>query len=107
MEDFKTAKDIFFYLKDIVLNFLNAYGEVILSFLMAFIMSMLRTRKSHGKSDWIESFMCAFLTVGVWSLLVYLKLPEVLAVGAGALVGYKGTAFVNKQIDKWGDKWGG
>lgn len=97
MDEFKVVKDI-------AVSFLSDYGKAILSFLMAFIMSMLRTRKASGKSDWIESFMCAFLTVGAWSLLVYLELPEVLAVGVGALVGYKGTSFVNKQIDKWDGK---
>lgn len=91
-------------LKDIVVSFLSDYGKAIFSFLMAFIMSMLRTKKRDRKTDWIESFICAFLTVGVWSLLVYLELPEVLAVGAGALIGYKGTSFVDRQIDKWENK---
>lgn len=104
MDELKLIKEFAIYLKDVAASFLSNYGVVIVSFLMTFIMSMLRTKKQSGRSDWIESFMCAFLTVGAWSLLVYLELPEVLAVGAGALIGYKGTAFVNKQIDKWDGK---
>lgn len=70
------------------------------SFGMAFFMAVFRTAKKKGKADWLEAFMCGFFAVGFWSVTTWIGLPEIISVGFASVVGYKGTNFVSKKIDK-------
>ncbi|TCM62291.1 lambda family phage holin [Acinetobacter calcoaceticus] len=76
------------------------FATAIASFVMAFLMALMRTRKKTGKSDWLEAFMCGLFAVGAWSLMMWLNVPEIVAVGLASAIGYKGTHFVSDRIDK-------
>lgn len=83
-----------------VQELLGAFGTAIASFVMGFLMAFLRTKKKSGKADFAESIMCGLFAVGVWSLLAWLKIPEIVAVGTASGVGYMGTHFVSNIIQK-------
>jgi Phage holin family (Lysis protein S). len=85
---------------DYAIDFLNKYGSTIMGLILAFFMALWRTAKDNGKADWLESFMCAGLTLGISSALSYFSMPETLAVGIGAFVGYLGTHKVSRIISK-------
>lgn len=76
------------------------FYTAITSFVMAFLMALFRTAKKHGQADWLEAFMCGFFAVGFWSLTTWLGFPEIISVGFASVIGYKGTHFVSKKIDK-------
>ncbi|MFW2056266.1 phage holin family protein [Acinetobacter haemolyticus] len=84
------------YLKEIY----EAFGIAFASFLMAFTMALIRTKRKHGKADWLEAGMCGLFAVGTWSLLMWFNVPEMVAVGAASAIGFKGTHFVSDLIDK-------
>lgn len=88
-------------------EFLKQTGEAIqnfsiaiASFVMAFLMASFRTKRKHGETDWLEATMCGLFSIGAWAVLSWLKIPEIVAVGAASAIGYKGTHFVSKLIDK-------
>ena len=89
-------------LKQVVTN-LEPFYIAIASFVMAFFMALFRTAKKRGQADWLEAFMCGFFAVGFWSLTTWLGFPEIISVGFASVVGYKGTHFVSKKIDKVSD----
>lgn len=82
---------------------IDAFGTALASFIMGFLMAFLRTKKKSGKADFAESIMCGLFAVGVWSLLEWLKIPEIVAVGMASGVGYMGTHFVSNIIQKKAD----
>jgi hypothetical protein len=59
-----------------LVNVIKEYGVLTVSFLITFTMAMLRTKKQDGKFDLIESLMCSIFTMGAWSILIYMKMPE-------------------------------
>lgn len=75
----------------------------IASFLMAFFMAAFRTAHKYGQADWLEALMCGLFAIGAWSLMTWLGIPEIVAVGISSAIGYKGTHFVSKKIDKVSD----
>ena len=79
---------------------INTFGTAMASFLMGFFMAFLRTKKKSGKGDFLESIMCGLFSVGIWSLLEWLKIPQIVAVGIASGVGYMGTHFVSNIIKK-------
>lgn len=78
----------------------EAFGIAFASFLMAFTMALIRTKRKHGKADWLEAGMCGLFAIGTWSLLMWFNVPEMVAVGAASAIGFKGTHFVSDLIDK-------
>jgi lambda family phage holin len=86
-------------LKQVVAH-LQPFYTAIASFVMAFLMALFRTAKKRGQADWLEAFMCGFFAVGFWSLTNWLGFPEIVSVGFASAIGYKGTHFVSKKIDK-------
>lgn len=82
-------------------EFLQTFGTAITSFFMGFIMAYFRTKKKLGKADWAESIMCGLFSVGVWSLLEWLNVPQIVSVGIASGIGYMGTHFVSNLIEKW------
>ena len=89
-------------LKQVVTS-LEPFYIAIASFVMAFFMALFRTAKKWGQADWLEAFICGFFAVGFWSLTTWLGFPEIISVGFASVVGYKGTHFVSKKIDKVSD----
>jgi len=79
---------------------ISPFYIAIASFVMAFLMALFRTAKKRGQADWLEAFMCGFFAVGFWSLTTWLGFPEIISVGFASVVGYKGTHFVSKKIDR-------
>lgn len=92
------------YIIDKLIQYLNQflveYGATIMGFVLAFFMAFLRTAKENGKADWLESLMCAGLTLGISSALSYFNMPQALAVAAGAFIGYLGTHKVSRILYK-------
>lgn len=86
-----------------VAEIVGPFYTAIASFVMAFLMAFFRTAKKHGKADWLESLMCGLFAVGTWTLLTWLNLPEIIAVGLASAIGFKGTHFVSDIIDKHTD----
>lgn len=84
-----------------LVNLIKEYGVLTASFLITFIMAMLRTKKQNGKFDLIESLMCSIFTMGAWSVLIYMEMPETLAVGVGAYIGHLGTIEARKKFEMW------
>lgn len=84
-----------------LVNAIKEYGVLTASFLITFIMAMLRTKKQNGKFDLIESLMCSIFTMGAWSVLIYMDMPETLAVGVGAYIGHLGTIEARKKFEAW------
>ncbi len=60
----------------------------------------LQAEAENQQADWLEAFMCGFFAVGFWSLTTWLGFPEIISVGFASVIGYKGTHFVSKKIDK-------
>lgn len=83
-----------------VQELINTFGTAIASFLMGFFMAFLRTKQKSGKADLAESIMCGLFSIGLWSLLEWLKIPQIVAVGIASGVGYMGTHFVSNIIKK-------
>ncbi len=83
-----------------VTDFSEPFATAIASFVMAFLMAIFRTAKKHGKADWLEALMCGLFAIGAWSLMTWLGIPEIVAVGVSSAIGYKGTHFVSDKIDK-------
>lgn len=81
-------------------DFLQPFGTAIASFVMAFFMALFRTKKKHGKADWLEALMCGLFAIGAWTLLMWFKVPELVAVGAASAIGFKGTHFISDLLDK-------
>ncbi|WP_180095496.1 MULTISPECIES: phage holin family protein [unclassified Acinetobacter] len=79
---------------------LEPFYTAVASFVMAFLMAIFRTAKKHGKADWLEALMCGLFAIGAWSLMTWLGIPEIVAVGVSSAIGYKGTHFVSDKIDK-------
>lgn len=79
---------------------ISPFYVAIASFVMAFLMALFRTAKKRGQADWLEAFMCGFFAVGFWSLTAWMGFPEIISVGFASVVGYKGTHFVSKKIDR-------
>lgn len=84
-----------------LVNLIKEYGVLTVSFLITFTMAMLRTKKQDGKFDLIESLMCSIFTMGAWSILIYMNMPETLAVGVGAYIGHLGTIEARKKFEQW------
>ena len=74
------------------------YWFLIAAITTTFIMAIIRTAKSNGKIDYLESIMCSLLTYGVWFVLTWLNLPEGIGVLIGGLIGYSGTHITSKWI---------
>ncbi|MHA3079629.1 phage holin family protein [Acinetobacter sp. ANC 5502] len=89
---------------DWLCELLKPLGVAIFSFFMAFIMAALRTLKRTGRVDWIESIMCGLITIGLWSILGWLGIPQIVAVGAASTIGFMGTHFVAELIQNWKNK---
>lgn len=70
----------------------------ILSFAMAMVMSMLRTKHSTGRADIIEAIMCGLLAVGIWSFLEWWHIPQSVAVGMASGIGYFGTHWFGDYV---------
>ncbi|QHJ83179.1 MAG: hypothetical protein [Bacteriophage sp.] len=75
-------------------------GTAVISFFVAGIMALMRTKKNNGKADWLEGGMCGLFAVGVWSFLDWLNIPQLVAVGVSSAIGYMGTSFVSRIIEK-------
>lgn len=76
------------------------YWFLIAAITTAFIMAVIRTAKTNGKIDWLESVMCSIFVYGIWVILSWLNLPEGLGVLIGGLVGYSGTHVTSKWLYK-------
>lgn len=81
-----------------------SFQTAIASFVMAFLMALIRTYKTTGRADALEAIMCALFAVGVWTFLEWLSIPEIVAVGVAAGIGYLGTHFVSDLIQRKADK---
>lgn len=78
---------------------LEPFYTAVASFVMAFFMALFRTAKKHGKADWLEALMCGLFAIGAWSVMTWLGIPEIVAVGVSSAIGYKGTHFVSDKLD--------
>ena len=78
----------------------NTFGTALASFFMGFVMAYLRTKKKSGQGDFTESIMCGLFSIGVWTFLEWLKIPQSVAVGLASGIGYMGTHFVSNLIEK-------
>ena len=81
-------------------EFFQTFGTALTSFFMGFIMAYFRTKKKMGKADFAESIMCGLFSVGVWSVLEWLGIPQIVSVGAASAIGYMGTHFMSNLIEK-------
>ena len=82
------------------LDLLRSISVAVISFVVATLMAVLRTKQSHGKVDWVEAVMCGIFAIGAWSILIWFDIPEVVAVGLSSMIGFKGTHFVSDEISK-------
>lgn len=81
-----------------------SFQTAIASFVMAFLMALIRTYKTTGRADVLEAIMCALFAVGVWTFLDWLAIPQIVAVGIAAGIGYLGTHFVSDWIKRKVDR---
>lgn len=86
------------------MEYLSKMMEIILtpviSFFVACVMALMRTKKNSGKADFLEGGMCGLFAVGVWSFLDWFNIPQLVAVGVSSAIGYMGTSFVSRIIEK-------
>lgn len=86
-----------------IAEFIAAYKVLIMATLLTIIVSILKSWKRNRKLDWVEALICGCLTLAIYSALEYFKLPKELAVFAGGMVGFMGSLWVEKFIDKKAD----
>ena len=89
-------QDLFTYFIDVI----KSLGVAAISFFVATLMAILRTKQHKGKVDWVEAIMCGLFGIGIWSILIWFDIPEVVAVGLSSMIGFKGTHFVSDEISK-------
>lgn len=79
---------------------IDTFGTAFISFIIACSMALMRTRQRHGKADWLEGGMCGLFAVSAWSLLDWLNIPQIVAVGLSSAIGYMGTSFISRLIER-------
>lgn len=82
------------------LKALAEHGIIIGATALSVTIAGVKSMKKHGKLDWMEALMCGCLTLAVSSALEYLKLPQQLAIFLGGLIGFKGSLWVDKFINR-------
>lgn len=69
-----------------------------MSFVMATLMAVLRTKAQRGRVDLLESIMCGLFAVGIWSFLDWFSIPQTVSVGLASAIGYFGTHWLADSI---------
>ena len=83
-----------------VVQTLLEYWLLISTISTAIGMAVMRTAKTSGKIDWLESGMCGLFVYGIWFTLSWFNIPEGVGVLIGGFVGYRGTATLSQWVSK-------
>lgn len=83
-----------------IAEFIAEYKVLIMATLLTITISSLKSLKKKRKLDWIEALICGCLTLAIYSALGYFSLPKELAVFSGGVIGFMGSLWVEKFIDK-------
>lgn len=75
------------------------YKILIAAILLSITMSGLKSLQNKRKLDWIESLICGCLTLAIYSILEYMKLPKEIGVFFGGIIGFKGSLWFGKFIN--------
>ena len=76
---------------------LEIYGWLITGAILAFITALVRTAKDK-EADILEALFCALITLGLSSMLMWLKLPLILSMFVGAFVGGLGSKYAQSKM---------
>ena len=76
------------------------FVTAVASFVMAFFVALLRTFQQNGRANLVESIICGLLAIGVWSLLGWFGIPQIVAVGFASAIGYFGAHQIGEFVRK-------
>lgn len=80
-----------------VVNWLEIYGWLITGAILAFVTALVRTAKDK-EADILEALFCALITLGLSSMLMWLKLPLILSMFVGAFIGGLGSKWAQQKM---------
>lgn len=89
--------DLYNYLSEVWLHTKVAT----MSFVMATLMAVFRTKAQRGRVDLLESIMCGMFAIGIWSFLDWFGIPQTASVGIASAIGYFGTHWLADFIKNY------
>ena len=90
-----------------ILDWCITNGWLVAGTILAFVMALVRTAKDK-EADLLEATFCALITLGLSTILIWLKLPLALSMFIGAFIGGLGSKWAQqKMIDHAEDRLSG